>query len=99
MAKLKNGQEITMYKEKPLVRNENTIYYGDMSGPFVAVLQIMDTKQFKDLTLPTKVMVQILSTDESLPLQERIKKKTEKNNFYTALNIADIWLTRILDEK
>ena len=86
------------YKGRPLVRSGSTIYYGDMADPYVAMLQISDTGEFQDLKLPTKVSIQILSTNEELSPIERIKKKTDKNNLYDAINIAAIWLDRILEE-
>lgn len=96
--KAKKSEKMLTYKGKPLVRNENTIYYGDMSGPYVAMLQIMDNKDFADMQLPQSVTVQILSTDADLRPKERILKKTEKSNLYDALKIATIWLERTLDE-
>ncbi len=73
----KKEQALT-FKGKPLVRNGNTIYYGFMSDPYVAMLQI-------------------LSTDADLRPKERIKKRTEKNSLYDAINIASIWLERTLE--
>ena len=85
------------YKGRPMVRNGNTIYYGDMSEPYVAMLQIMDNKKFADMELPQRVSVQILSTDADLRPKERVKKRTEKNTLYEAINIASIWLERTLE--
>jgi len=85
-----------MYKGKPLVRSGSVLYYGDPSEPYVAMLQVLSTKPFEDLTLSDKVSVQILSTDESVPMMRRVVKRTEKNGLYTALNIAAIWLERTL---
>ena len=39
--------EFLMYKGKPLVRNGKTIYYGYMSDPYVAILQITSTREVK----------------------------------------------------
>ncbi|MDR2932753.1 MAG: hypothetical protein LBV27_06555, partial [Oscillospiraceae bacterium] len=72
--------------------------YGDMAQPYVAMLQLADTEAFSDLKLPTKVTIQILSTDDNASPKDRIKKKTEKGNLYDAMNIASIWLERILEE-
>lgn len=95
MAEKKNN--ILMYKGRPLIRSGNTMYYGDMTDPYVAVIQVSDTKEQNTLQVPTRTSVQILSTDESLPLLERIKRNTEKTDFYDAVNIASIWLERILE--
>lgn len=91
------AEKMLTYKGKPLVRNENTIYYGNMSDEYVAMLQILETKEFVDMNMPQKVSVQILSTDPDLRPKERIKKKTEKTNLSDALKIASIWLERILE--
>lgn len=88
-----------MFKGKPLVRCDKTIYYGDTSDKYVAMLQILSEEQFQGESLPTKVAVQILSTNEELRPRDRVAKKTEKNNLYDALNIASIWLERYLMEK
>lgn len=97
MATKAKGEKMLMYKGRPLVRSENTIYYGSMSDEYVAMLQVQDTADFSDLKMPSKVSVQIWSTDEELRPKERIKKKTEKENLYDALKIASIWLERTLD--
>lgn len=85
------------YKGRPLVRNDNTIYYGNMSDPYVAMLQIMECEPFSDLQMAKRVSVQILSTDATLRPKERVKKRTEKNTLYDAMNIASIWLERTLE--
>jgi len=95
--KAKTEKTLT-YKGKPLVRNGNTIYYGDMADEYVAMLQIAETADFQDMKMPSKVTVQVLSTDSELSPKDRMKKKTEKTNLYDALNIAAIWLERMLDE-
>ncbi|MBC8585040.1 hypothetical protein [Youxingia wuxianensis] len=87
------------FKGKPLVRSGNTIYYGDMAEKYVAMIQILDTAPFKEMQLPSKVSVQIWSTDDELRMKDRIIKKTEKNNLYDAMNIASIWLERQLEQK
>ena len=97
MAEKTKGENMLQYKGRPLVRNGNTVYYGDMSDPYVAMLQIIESADFSDMQLASRVSVQILSTDEDLRPKERIKKKTEKNTFWDALNIATIWLERMLE--
>lgn len=97
MADKTSSEKTLMYKGKPLVRSGNTIYYGDMAEDYVAMLQIIETADFSGLQMPRKVSVQILSTDADLRPKERIKKRTDKNNLYDALNIASIWLERMLE--
>lgn len=84
------------FKGKPLVRSGKTIYYGDMSEKYVAMLQILNEVPFKNTNVPNRIAVQIWSTDDELRMRDRIIKKTEKNTLYDALMIASIWLERQL---
>lgn len=92
-----NTKKMLTYRGKTLVRCGGTIYYGDMADEFVAMLMIAETSDFADMKLPSRISVQIISTDPEEDPKERIKKKTEKNNLYDALNIASIWLERTLE--
>lgn len=86
------------YKGKPLVRNGNTIYYGDMADKCVVMIQIVTTKKLKDLELADKVTIQLLSTDPDVRPKERILKRSEKHGLYNAMDIGSIWLQRALAE-
>lgn len=98
MAEKKKNKFLT-YKGKPLVRNGKTLYYGDMSEPFVIMMQINSTKKVKDLEVADKVTVQLLKTDPDVRPRERIVKKSEKNGLYNAMDIGAIWLNRALNPK
>ena len=88
-----------LYKGKPLVRSGDTLYYGDMYDRYVAHLQIKSKKNVNGLETADRVAVQILCTDETMNLRDRIANKTEKNSLYEAIHIADIWLTRYLKKQ
>ncbi len=91
--------EFLTYKGKPLVRKDNTIYYGNMDEEFVVQLTIKDTQKDGDITAAGKILVQLLNTDTSLPPAKRIVKKSEKEGLYNAMDIGAIWLERALADK
>jgi hypothetical protein len=97
MAEKKN--DFLTYKGKPLVRNGNTIYYGDMNDDYVIMMRILSTKEFGDTDLASKVSVQLVNTDPNVSIKEKIVKTSEKKGLYAAMDIADIWLTRALNPK
>ncbi len=97
MAEKKN--DFLTYKGKPLVRNGNTIYYGDMNDDFVIMMRILSSKDFGDTDLASKVSVQLVNTDPNVSIKEKIVKTSEKKGLYAAMDIADIWLTRALNPK
>lgn len=89
------GASLT-YKGKPLVRCGKDIYLGSMSDPYVACFRVQSEKDFENMTLSGKVLVQILKTDPELSPKEKVVKKTEKEGLYNALDIGSIWLEREL---
>lgn len=86
------------YKEMPLVRSGDTLYYGNMSDKYVVMLQILSKKTVSDLEIADKVSVQLLLTDPDVRPKDRIVKKSEKHGLYNAMDIGAIWLQRALSE-
>lgn len=91
-----NANEFLTYKGKPLVRCGNTIYYGNMSDPYVLCLTIKSEKKLKDISVSEQVFLQLISTDESIPPRDRVLKKSEKQGLFTALDLGAVWLEREL---
>ena len=94
----KKKSEFLTYKDKPLVRNGNTIYYGNMSDKFVVMFQILSTKDVDGLAVADRVSVQLINTDPDVRPHDRIAQKTEKKGLYAAMDIGKIWLERALAE-
>ena len=92
-------QNVLMYKRRPLMRKDNLVYYGSMADKYIVMLQILETKNENDLELATKVSVQLQFTDPNLKARDRIVKKSEKEGFYTALDVGCVWLERALSSK
>ena len=84
------------YKEKPLVKCGNEIYYGDMSEPFVVRFTVLSTVKAGENEIPGKVRVELLKSDTQLPDKERIVKASEKDSFFDALDVGFVWLERNL---
>lgn len=87
------------YKGHPLRRKDNLIYYGSMADKYIVMLQVMENKKLDDLTLATKVSVQLQLTDPDLKSRDRVVKKTEKESLYAAIDVAAVWLERALAGK
>lgn len=87
-----------IYKNRPLVRKDNTIFYGSMADKYIAMIQIISTKELLGETVTNKTLVQIQSTDENVSAKDRVIKAAEKNGLYESLDIASIWLDRTLKQ-
>jgi len=89
-------KEFLEYRNHPLMRKGNMIYYGSMSDSHIIVLQILESGDIKDLPVAKRVLVQLQQTNPRVPIKERILKKTEKNSLWSAMDLATIWLNRAL---
>lgn len=87
-------QSFFTYKDRPLVRNGNTVYYGSMKDKYVVMMQIQSKTEKDGLELADTVTVQMMHTDPTVNPLEMVVKKAEKKGLYAALDIASIWLDR-----
>lgn len=94
--KPKKSNAILEYKGKPLVRSGNTIYYGDINDAYVVCINIKNSSKLKDIKLAEDVIIQLLSTDDSLSPKDKIIKKSEKKGLFNALDLGSAWLERQL---
>ncbi len=88
-----------MYKNHPLRRIGNMIYYGSMAEPYIIMMQVKETKKKKELEIATKVSVELQRTAKDLRSRDRIVKKSEKSSLYEAMDVSAIWLERALAGK
>ena len=90
---------VLQYKGRPLMRKDNLIYYGSMADSHIVMLQILESKKMGDMDIATRVSVQLQLTDPAARSRDRIVKKSEKDGFYTALDLGCVWLERALAGK
>ena len=90
---------VLMYKGRPLMRKDNMVYYGSMADTHIVMMQVLETKKLNDVDIATRVSVQLQLTDPSARSRDRVVKKSEKDGFYTALDLGCVWLERALAGK
>ena len=81
-----------MYKDKPLVREGNTICYGDMNEKCILILEIMSYKEEAGNKVPDKILVQVIDSKDPT----KIIKQGAKDGLYNAFSIGVIWLEHAL---
>ena len=88
-----------MYKNHPLRRIGNMLYYGSMADPYIIFMQVKESRKEKDLDLATKVSVELQRTGADLKSRDRVVKRSEKDSLYAAIDIASVWLERALSAR
>ena len=81
-----------MYKDRPLVREANTICYGDMSEKCILILEIMSYKEEAGNKVPDKILVQVIDSKDPT----KIIKQGAKEGLYDAFSIGVVWLEHAL---
>ena len=84
-----DNNEFLEYKGRPLVRQGDDIYYGDMSDNYYIYMMIMDETETSNGTVPTKILVQLLDSNTKSPKEQKML-----TGFKDAFEFADAWLER-----
>ena len=87
------------YQGFPLMRKDRLTYLGSMADEYIILLQILETKEENGVQVATKVSVELQRTDPNVRAKDRIVKKSEKDGYYTALDVGCVWLKRALAQK
>ncbi len=69
-----------------------------MNDKYIIMMQVLASKPVQDISVATKVSVQLQLTDPDLKSRDRILKKSEKDSLYAAMDIGSIWLQRALKD-
>ena len=91
--------EVLTYRGRPLMRKDKLIYYGSMADTYIVMLQVLESKKQGDTDMATRVSVQLQLTDPTARSRDRVVKKSEKGDLYTALDVGCVWLERALAGK
>ena len=89
-----------IYRGLPLVRENNMICYGSMKDKYVLYMMILSDKDVTapngsaKISVPDKIIGQIVSTDPKCMGPDKIVKNFEKNGLYDAFDMGVAILER-----
>jgi hypothetical protein len=82
--------EYLQYQGKPLVREGNTIIYGDLNhDPYALVLEIVSYKEEAGEKVPDKILVQIVDAKDP---DRKTVQNGQKNGLHDAFTLGLTWL-------
>ena len=84
-----------MYKNRPLVREGDTICYGDMAEKYILIMEIFSYKQENGVKVPDTVLVQVVESED----QNKIIRQGQKSGLYEAFGYGLIWLEPALGKE
>lgn len=81
------------YKNKPMVREKDTICYGDFSEKCILIFEIMSYTEMNGNRIPGKILIQVLDSKTGA-----ILKQGDKEGMFDAFNYGMFWYEKILAE-
>ena len=90
---------VLTYKGHPLRRKDNLIYYGSMADKYIVMIQVMGSEKTGSLEMANKVHLQLQLTDPDLKSRDRVVKKSDLPDLFSAIDMGSIWLMRALAGK
>lgn len=92
--KKKDKSTFFCYKNRPLVRHNDIIYYGNMNEGVVVKLRVKSAKKIKGLAVSESISIQLIDTDPAASCDEQILRASEKEGLYQALDVSSAWLDK-----
>ncbi|MBO5092684.1 MAG: hypothetical protein J6K52_03890 [Clostridia bacterium] len=89
---LKKDQYV-LYKKLPLIRDGDTICYGDLNEKYILTLNILGKD---DKENPNMIMVQICHANDRNKIVKG--KQAFKKDLYEALDLGGIWLEQVIKD-
>ena len=84
--------EILKYKDKPLVRRGDMVYYGNPEDPYIILLRVNSSEKVQDLEISKNISIILQENNGS----GKMIKKAEREGMYAAMDIAEYWLNDAL---
>ena len=85
--------DILYYKNRPLVREKDTICYGDFTEKCVLIFEIMSYVEKEGQKVPGKIFIQIIDSESG-----KILKQADKEGMFDAFTYGIFWYEKFLTE-
>ena len=83
------------FRDKPLFRAGNTLYYGEPGDRYLLQLDVVETKKVKDIQASSKVKIKLIANTGNLE-SPQVFRESERDDIYTALDLGQWWLKTAL---
>jgi len=90
-------RDVLVYRDKPLLRDGNMLYYGDFSENFIVRFTILESEKVNDLDMAKKIIIELLEKNGDDIKSAKLTEKAERTSMWAALDIGIYWLEDILE--
>jgi hypothetical protein len=93
----KKPTDCLVYKGKPLLREDEKLYYGDFDDNYVCLFVVEASKKVKDKDIATSVSVSLLEKRGDGIESAKLVRKAHRDSLYAALDVGVFWLHDTLE--
>lgn len=90
--------KLLMYKGKPFVRHENIIFYGNPTDKYIVTFALSDFVKRGETDVAQHVVIALQQNDQYLNSKNKMIKKAERDNLWSAIDIGAFWLEDALEQ-
>ena len=98
MAEKKTKNKLLMYKGKPLVRQGNVIFYGNPGDKYIVSFVLDNFEKMGQTDVAGHVVIQLQQNDTYLNPKNKMIKKAEREDLWSAIDIGAFGLEDALAE-
>lgn len=84
--------DFMLYKNRPIVREDNVICYGNISDKYVVQMIIMSETEYKGKKVPDKIYIQLICTEPDENGKKKVVKEAMRTGMFEALDYGNAWL-------
>lgn len=84
------GEKGLFYKDRPLVRCANRIFYGAKNDKYYVEMTILEKTTIVDIEVSTKISMELVRNIDGE--NKEVIKRAEFDGIYSAVDSADSWL-------
>jgi hypothetical protein len=91
---LKTLEGFLTYRNRPMIRQDNIIYYGKKSEKYMIQYRIESEEPFGPLKIATSVVIELMTNSGA---HSRLVRQARRENLYKAVDIGTFWLEDALE--
>jgi len=85
-------EKLLMYKGKPLVRKGNHIFYGNPGDKYIVAFVLDNVMKIGELEVASKIDILLQQNDTYMNIKNKMIKKAERTDLWSAIDIGAFWL-------
>lgn len=92
-------QDYIIYKGKPLVRCDNSVYFGAPDDKYYISISLDEIKKSGKTSVANKAVIELYQNQNGINRKNKLIKRAQRDGLFAALDIGTFWLFDALSWK